>query len=278
LHRAGFRVHPAWITWLSPLGASEEDFLARLSKKERTTIRAARRGATERGIELTVTAPITPAVFDGFLALYEDQVAGMEHGIPFARLERDEILAHADDYFTVEAWAAGRLLGCCVCRIRRELSTVVIRFATSARDSRMQNVVRPMYMEVFDTARRLGYATISLGSDPALYGHIARPGLFTFKSGLRFRPVPTRRLGWIEDPDEATMVLRLDALTDPSLLVCYAHGPALQRGEEASSSDVPLQLSVYTACDIDLSPYRAPFLESLTVHPTPRISALAAAS
>jgi hypothetical protein len=274
LHRAGFRMHPAWITWLAPVGASEDDFLARLSRKERTAIRAAQRGVAERGVEFRVTAPVTADAFDAFLSLYEDQI-DVEHGTPFARLERDEILAEAGDYFTVEAWAAEGLVGCCVCRIDRDVSTVVIRFASFARDARRHNVVRPMYMAVFKTIRRLGFGMVSLGSDPALYGHIGQPELFTFKSGLRFTPVPSRRLGWIHDADEATLVLRLDGLTDPSLLVSYLIGRGAPLGEVPPTVDPPLQLDAFTSGHLDLSRYRAPFLASLSMRRIPPDEAFA---
>jgi hypothetical protein len=227
LHRAGFRMHPAWITWLAPVGASEGDFLVRPSRKERTAIRAAQRGVAERGIEFRVTAPVTAAAFDAFLSLYDDQIETMEHGIPFARLERDGILAQA----------------------------------------------RPMYMAVFETIRRLGFGMVSLGSDPA-YGHIGQPELFTFKSGLRFTPVPSRRLGWIDDPDEATLLLRLNGLTDPSLLVSYLFQPGAPVGEVPPTVDPPLQLDAFTSGHLDLSRYRAPFLASLSMRwisdPTPQ--------
>ena len=275
LHRAGFRMHPAWITWLAPVGASEDDFLARLSRKERTAIRAAQRGVAERGVEFRVTAPVTAAAFDAFLSLYEDQIETMEQGIPFARLERDGILARAGDHFTVEAWAAEGLVACCVCRIDRDVSTVVIRFASFARDARRHNVVRPMCMAVFETIRRLGFGMVSLGSDPALYGHIGQPELFTFKSGLRFTPVPSRRLGWIDDPDEATLLLRLDGLTDPSLLVSYLFQPGAPLGEVPPTVDPPLQLDAFTSGHLDLSRYRAPFLASLSMRRIPPDEALA---
>jgi hypothetical protein len=278
LRRAGFSVHPAWITWLAQVGASEDAFLTGLSRKERTTIRAAQRRAAERGIEFTVTSPVTAASFDAFLTLYEDQIRTMEHGIPFARLERSEILARASDYFSVEACAGDKPVGCCVCRIDRDISTVVIRFAASAPDARQQNIVRPMYMKVFDTVRRLGYRTVSLGSDPALYGHIAQAGLFTFKSGLRFTPVPARQLGYIDDPDEATMVLRLDALADPSLLVSYVLEPSPPLSENLTIADLPLQLDVFTISAPDLGPYHAPFLAALNICRLERITALAAVS
>jgi hypothetical protein len=229
LHRAGFRMHPAWITWLAPVGASEGDFLVRPSRKERTAIRAAQRGVAERGIEFRVTAPVTAAAFDAFLSLYDDQIETMEHGIPFARLERDGILAQA----------------------------------------------RPMYMAVFETIRRLGFGMVSLGSDPALYAHIGQPELFTFKTALRFTPVPSRRLGWIDDPDEATLLLRLDGLTDPSLLVSYLFQPGAPLGEVPPTVDPPLQLDAFTSGHLDLSRYRAPFLASLSMRRIPPDEAFA---
>ncbi|MEV5509368.1 hypothetical protein [Streptomyces orinoci] len=42
------------------------------------------------------------------------------------------------------------------------------------------------YMQAFQTARELGCQEISLGTDPAFYGHVAKPGLFGFKSARRF--------------------------------------------------------------------------------------------
>jgi hypothetical protein len=275
LHRAGFRMHPAWITWLAPVGASEGDFLARVSRKERTTIRAAQRGVAERGIEFRVTSPVSAAAFDAFLSLYEDHTDTMEHASPFARLERDGILAQANDYFTVEAWAPEGLVGCCLSRIDRDFSTVVIRFASFARDARRRSVVRPMYMAVFETIRRLGFGMVSIGSDPALYCHIGQPELFTFKSGLRFTPVPSRRLGWTDDPDEATLVLRLDGLADPSLLVSYLFAPGAPYGEVPPTVDPPLQLDAFTSGHLDLSRYRAPFLASLTMRRIPPDEAFA---
>ncbi len=279
LQRAGFRIHPAWITWVAPVGDSESAFLTRLSRNERATIRSGQRSVAAGGIEFRVTTPVTAAAFDAFLALYDQQIATMLHGIPFARLERETILAVAGDYFTVEALVGRRLVGCCVCRIRRDISTVVIRFASCAPDGRQQQVVRAMYMKVFDTVRRLDYPTISLGSDPALYGHIAQPGLFAFKSRLRFTPVPARLLGSIDDPDEASLVLRLGALTEPSLLLNYQVDSLPSDGTAPLTLDVPLALDVLTATtDLDVSSYRAPFLVGLRVRQIPCIRSIATAS
>jgi Peptidogalycan biosysnthesis/recognition len=262
LHAAGFRVHPSWITWTTPVGPSEDAFLARLTGKERRSIRAGQRNAAEQGIGMKVVTPLDAQSFDAFLDLYEPQIAAMPHGVPYAALERAEILEQGVDYFAVQAFAADDLVGSCVCRIRRDISTVVIRFATTVPGSRRQRLVRALYMKVFQTAREMGHSEISLGTDPALYGHMTRPGLFSFKSGLGFTPVPARLFGSMDDPDEATMVLCLDSLTDPSLLVSY------QFDSGPITTTTPLRLTVLSRDpNTDTSPYGASFLTGTDVLP-----------
>lgn len=260
LARAGFAVHPSWVTWIAPVGSSEDDYLARLTGKERRSVRAGQRFVASEGIALKVASPLDEASFDAFLALYDVQIGSMRHGVPYARMERSEILAAGSDYFAVLAYLSDALVGACVCRLRRDISTVVIRFASTAPSSRQQRLVRAMYMQVFQTAREMGFNDISLGSDPALYGHMAKPGLFAFKSALRFTPVPARFLGTMDDPDEATKVLRLDALTDPSLLLSYQLD-----GVEEIAQHTPLRADLVTNGEADLGQYDAPFLTDVGV-------------
>ncbi|MBB5157841.1 GNAT family N-acetyltransferase [Saccharopolyspora phatthalungensis] len=263
LARAGFAVKPAWITWLSPTCGSEEEFLSRLSVNERRNVRLGSRFTSENGIELRTTDPLDPESFDAFLVLYDRQIAGMRYGVPFARQQREDILDLGGDYFLVRAVDGGALLGCCVCWKRPELSTVQIRFVTTAEDSRRNRLVRAMYMQVFQAARELGFGTVSLGTDPALYGHIAKPGLFGAKSRLGFTPIPARMFASDDEPDEAVRVLRLSALTDPSLLISY-HLPADHA--EPVDEKTPLRLDVLTAGqEVDTSPYRASFLAEVGV-------------
>jgi hypothetical protein len=90
---------------------------------------------------------------------------------------------------------------------------------------------------------------------------MAKPGLFSFKSRLGFTPVPSRLFGSIEDPDEATMVLRLDALTEPSVLVCYQ---APDNGEITLGTRLRLEVLTNDP-DVDVAPFRAPFLAGVNV-------------
>ncbi|WP_182883649.1 GNAT family N-acetyltransferase [Microbispora sp. H10949] len=263
LRAAGFAVHPSWITWMAPVAASEEEFLSRLSVQERRNVRLGLRYAAGRDVRMDVADPVDDLVFDDFLKLYEPHIGGMRHGVPYASMEREEILGMREDYFAVQAFEDDTLVGCCMCRKRADASTVVIRFVTTTQDSRQHRIVRAMYMRVFAKARELGYRSVSLGTDPALYGHIAKPGLFRFKSRLGFTPIPARLFGTMDDPDEATRVLRLDTLTEPSLLISYAIADDAGAGE--ITFDTPLRLDVLTGEDTtdpeqDLGPYRAPFL------------------
>lgn len=263
LRRAGFAVKPAWITWLAPVRGSEEEYLDRLSVNERRNVRLGLRFTADHGIELRTTDPLDAEAFDAFLVLYDRQIAGMRHGVPFARHQRADILDRREDYFLVRAFDGGELIGCCVCWKRPDVSTAQIRFVTTAEDGRRNRLVRAMYMRVFRTARELGFGTVSLGTDPALYGHIAKPGLFAAKSRLGFTPIPARMFASDDDPDEAVRVVRLSALTDPSLLISY-HLSADHVGPVDEKT--PLRLDVLTAGrEVDTSPYRAPFLTEVGV-------------
>jgi hypothetical protein len=259
---AGFAVHPSWVTWLSPVFPSEDEYLAQLTGKERRSVRAGQRFVSGEGIVLKVASPLDAVAFDAFLELYSPQIAAMRHGVPYAAMERSEILDAASDYFAVLAWDGDTLAGACICRLRRDISTVVIRFASTAPSSRQQRLVRAMYMQVFQTAREMGFQTLSLGSDPALYGHMAKPGLFAFKSALRFTPVPARFLGTMDDPDEATRVLSLDALTDPSLLLSYN-----VTGVSEITVGTPLRADVVSSGQVELGQYDAPFLTDVGLRP-----------
>src|SRR3954451_18085261 len=92
LEKLGFAVKPSWITWLAPVCDSEEDFLARMSKRSR---RSARRGmeiVREGGVRLSVRAPLDAGELDEFLVLYEIHMSRLRNGVPFARRIRDQLL------------------------------------------------------------------------------------------------------------------------------------------------------------------------------------------
>jgi GNAT superfamily N-acetyltransferase len=269
LRRAGFAIMPACVTWISPVGASDEDFLGRLSSDEGRNIRQGQRFAADRGIRLDVRAPLDAEAFDAFLDLYVRQVGAMRHGVPFAQWQRDGILAEADDYLLVRALDGdGALVGGCVCLWRRDVSALQIRFASATPDARRGGLIRAMYQRVFQEARDLGCATVSLGTDPSIYGHIAKPGLFRFKSRLGFTPVAARIFGSDDDPDEANRVLRLDALSEPSLLLSYDLPEGA--GTDDITADTALRMDVLTRDgDVDTAFYRAGFLTEVDIRKIP---------
>jgi hypothetical protein len=268
LRRAGFAIMPPYVTWTAPMSESEAAFIAGLSVKERRNFELGLRFVAEHKIRLAVIAPIDIESFDAFLDLYNRQIDSMRHGVPFAHQQRADILAKPDDYFLVQALQGETLVGCCVCMKRSDAATVIIRFATSTPESRKGCIVRAMYLKAFEKARDLGCRDLSLGTDPALYGHIAKPGLFRFKSRLGFIPIPARIYGTYDDPDEAGRVLSLDTLSEPSLLLSY-HLPA-DGTIEAITDGTPLRLDVLTRSpDTEIDLYRAAFLGDVGIQNVP---------
>ncbi|WP_280717703.1 GNAT family N-acetyltransferase [Kitasatospora sp. MAP5-34] len=272
LERAGFLVTPSWVTWLAPVGTEDDAFLAAMTSGERSNVRRALRETAKRSLQITVHAPMTMAVFDDFLGLYEAQVATMRNGSSYAASWRDEIAADPDLYYVVAARDPhGELFGVCLCWDQPELSITRIAFTAQAAAERQGRVVRALYMTATAEARGRGREWISLGSDPTLYGHITEPGLFGFKARLGFRPVPTRFLQ-PADPDQADAVVSLRGLTDPTLLLSYAETGHLDRAaapDPAVASrlpvaEPPLRLTVLsTLADADLASHRAGFLTSI---------------
>jgi len=244
---AGFLVRPYEVTWLAPTGGSAEEFLDRLSGKDRQNIRAARRSLTA---ELAIE-PLDEPLLDDFLVLYTEALATMPNGIPVAVKQRATILA--GDFFAVTARSAGRLVAACLVGSDRDLAR--IRFSAADQHLRGASVTRVLYLAAVDEARRRGIGQVSLGSDLNLYGHIVQPGLFSFKVRLGFAARPAQRvLG--EGHDLAERVLSLDRLSDPTLVLAY--------GADRSG---PLHLHVFTRdAGLDVRPYRAPFVGGVHVH------------
>lgn len=253
----GFVLAPSWITWLAEPGPDEDDFLARLPKSERSSMRQSCRDVRERGIDVRVRSALDERTFDEFMDLYAGQIAAMRNGVLFASRWRDTVLAQPDHFFAVRASAPdGAPIGMCICTDRPGDIAVRIAFAAQAPAERIRGrLVRAMYLAAFREARARQRGLVSLGSDPSLYGHVAQPGLFRFKARMGFRPVPTRFLDK-QEPDRAELVLTLARLTEPALLVGYAAPPPADA--PGGIPDVALRVHLLTtAGDADTAPYRA---------------------
>ena len=269
LRARGFTIKPTWVNWGAALGASEEEFVARLSAKEQRSIRNGRRYARENGLRFSTQAPLTANALEEFLRVYEAQVATMDHGVPYARLLRQRLLDQADNFLLVSARDGDALVGACICNLRREQDAVRVSFAATVPSSRSGGLTRALYMIVADEARARGFRWMSLGSDPSLFGRLAKPGLFAFKSRFGFVPVP---LNWLDREDDeaydvAELVLSLDSFTDPALSLSYA-APASPLGEpfEAWAHPPPWHLNVLTSePGVDVKPFASSFVHSHTI-------------
>jgi GNAT superfamily N-acetyltransferase len=251
---AGFLIRPYEVAWIAPTGATAEEFLSRLSGKDRQNIRAARRSLAA---DLAIEALDEP-LLDDFLVLYTRALANMPNGIPVAVKQRALVLKAADSSFVVTARSAGTLVAACLVVLGAGLAR--IRFSAADEHLRGASITRVLYLAAVDEARRRGIEQVSLGSDLNLYGHIVQPGLFSFKARLGFSAYPAQTvLG--DGHDLAERLLNLDRLSDPTLTLAYA---SVAGGVDRSA---PLHLHLFTRdAAPDVRPYRAPFVGGVHVH------------
>lgn len=254
LAAAGFVVKPEWLIWLAPAGKDEEEFLARLSPNARHLFRKSLRRTAEQGTVVTVDHPVRAEPLDRFLAVYGSRVGLMRNGLLLAPRERDRFLADGDEYLMVSAVHDGTLVGGCVCHWDADEAMLRVRFVAVAPERQRDGVTRSLYAAAFRTARELGCATVSLGVDYNLFGQVVLPGLFTFKAGLGFTAVPVQQVLPDAGTDIAERVLRLDHLTDPTLMLGYER-------TGSRHGDAPLRSEILTAGQhVDLRPLSARFL------------------
>ncbi|MGK5728001.1 hypothetical protein [Streptomyces sp. URMC 124] len=249
LARRGFVRKPSTVTWRAALGASEEEFLGRLPRKSRQYVHQARRLIAREGLREVVEDRISPGSLGLFLDLYEDRVARMPYGVAFARRHRERILYGPEKYFGVFLYRGDALEGGTLALECPDESAVRLRWSAVTEETRQASLPRHLYLATMRVAREKGYAWATMGDDPNLYGHIPRPGLFTFKASMRFEAVASQDFGDPAGFDEADLVLSLDALTQPVLMLGYAS--ATGRG---------LRPFIVSNAAVDLQQYLAPFL------------------
>jgi hypothetical protein len=256
LRRAGFVPKPQFVTWIAEARASEEEYLGALPKRERQKIRGARRQLRLESLTVEVCA-VEERLFDVFLVLYEQQIAEMRHGVAVAREERELVLADAASYFAICARRDAALVGCCIAQRDEAKDTVRVRFSAVDGRFRESNLARVLYMEAAERTRTLGHRWFSLGKDRNLYGHLATPGLYRFKSHLGLVPHASHLVDPAIGYDQADLILRLGELGDPTLVLGYVDDAPSHR----------LRLDVFSAQpEARLDPYRAPFLCGSSLH------------
>jgi GNAT superfamily N-acetyltransferase len=253
LRVAGFVPKPKKISWIARNGADDDEFLSVLPKGERWSIRKARRAAAEAGIRVTVEDPVTPDPLEAFLAIYRIQVGRMRHGIPYADGRHEEILS--EPYLAVWAHIGSQLVGGCLVVADPGTRFTKIRYSAVAERFRGTALSRTLYVEAVRAGRERGFTTTSLGTEPNLYGHVAKAGLFSFKRRMGFEPRPSQDVG-NAGGIEADRLLRLEGLDTPGMILGYPE-PSEWRGGWGH---------FYTADpDLDLGPYRTDLMADVTV-------------
>ncbi|MEV0483390.1 GNAT family N-acetyltransferase [Streptomyces sp. NPDC050508] len=264
LARRGFVRKPATLTWLARLGASEDSFLAGIPHKSRQYVHRARRRMVAEGVREVVEDRVSAEHLDPFLDLYEDRIAAMRYGVAFARRFRTTILEGPEKYFGVFLYRADELIGGCLALECPDESAIRIRWSAVTEPARRAGYPRALYCTAMQQAREKGYEWATLGDDPNLYGHLAQPGLFTFKSRMGFEAVASQDFA---DPgawDEADLVLSLDKLSDPALMLEYADGTGLGTGRSARHL---LRARLVVGSPVDVQQFSAEFLSGTVVGP-----------
>ncbi|MEV8625323.1 GNAT family N-acetyltransferase [Streptomyces sp. NPDC051079] len=264
LRRAGFLPKPQVVMWRAEALDAEEHYLATLSGKDRYDIRAAYRKAREAGLRVE-TEPLTVALLDDFLKVYERQVAGMRNGWAVAVQQRGQILAEADTYRVVTVRAGDELVGACLNQDLPANDEMRARFSAVTAGQRGDSLSRVLYAETLRQARTCGRRWATLGRDINLYGHVGNAGLFSFKSRLGFAAVPGQLVEPGSGSHQADRVIRFGELADPTALLSY-DAEADGSGDGAAVA-APLWLNLFTASDgLDPRPFRGTGLAGTTVH------------
>ncbi|MFF4713043.1 GNAT family N-acetyltransferase [Streptomyces eurythermus] len=261
LREAGFLPKPQVVAWRAEVLDSEERYLGTLPQKDRYDLRMAYRRAAEGDLQVDAE-PLTVALLDEFLELYERQVAAMRHGWAVAVEQRGNILSEAESYCAVTVRSHGTLVGACLNQDLPAKDEIRARFSAVTAEQRQDSLGRVLYGETLRVARERCRRWVSLGRDVNLYGHVVKPGLFSFKSRLGFTAIPGQLLEPGSGSHQADRVVRFGELTDPTLLLSYA-----PTAEEATAVAAPLHLNLFTPSEnLDARPYRGVGLAGTTVH------------
>ena len=221
LREAGFVCKPKLIRWYAAVGADDADYRSRMSRKDRWNLRNAERAAEEAGLTTEVVGPIGAELMDEFLVLYEQRVAEMRRGLNVAGGMRDDVIGNESFHSVVMRNPGGDLAGMIIGRVSFEVGAFRVNVSAVTEHWRRASLTRVMYARGSRLARELGLPRLCAGTDPNLFGFIAEPGLYSFKARLGFKPTAPELYSPGEAEHEADLVLRLDRLSDPSLLVGY---------------------------------------------------------
>lgn len=224
LREAGFVCKPKFVRWYAATAADDDGYRALMSRKDRANLRAAERAASRAGLTVQAVRPVDAALMDEFLALYRLRVSERRRGLDIAGRERDRIVGCESFLAVVVREPDGTLAGMTIGRESPGDGAVRLTVSAVTERWRRASLSRVMYAHAASVARELGWPRLSAGTDPNLYGLIAEPGLYSFKVRLGFTPTAPEQYLPEETRHEADLVLRLDRLSDPTLLVGYRPG------------------------------------------------------
>jgi GNAT superfamily N-acetyltransferase len=262
LAEAGFLAKPARLTWIAACAADQRAFLATLTGRARRNLHVAGLRAEADRVRFSMVEPVTSAFLTEFLELYEARVKAMRNGVAIASQHKDHLLSGTERYYAVTGRVAGELVGACLAQELPGQDTVRLRFSAAARLRQRSSLGPLLYLEAIAIARDKGYRHVSLGTDPNLFGHLVKPGLFAFKWRLGFTAVPSQEFIPGDGFDEADLIISTGRLAEPVLFL--SHDSQARPGDGARGR---LRAELFSSDpSIDTRPYAAPFLAGLRLH------------
>jgi GNAT superfamily N-acetyltransferase len=248
----GFRVCPTDISWVAEPGTDLGAFLSRQSPAQRQRSRKALRQLA--AFQVRHDARLSTTTFDEWLSIYRANIARMRFGVDFAGDMRDELLRSDRTEMVVVRSATGELVAGVVLADDPDRSILAARFSAVRADLRGLDLPRALYLSLVDLARERSRRLASLGSEPNIYGHLARAGLAAYKLRLGFSPVSRQAIGGRSSRTVLARVLSIAGLTEPVMSFAY---PAGTTAEDYVRGAGVLQLIAYTPGGAPL-PARAP--------------------
>ncbi|PIO03704.1 hypothetical protein COT48_03730 [Candidatus Woesearchaeota archaeon CG08_land_8_20_14_0_20_47_9] len=194
--RHGYFYRPNKVTYKMDVPFSESEYISKLKKNKRKTIKKAVKRCRECGISILKEPQLSEVSYRGWLDVYTENINGKKRGIIRTGLER--YYRSKDMMAGIFAVKDNHIIGGIILRrkhLRSGLRKISFSFASSRKEYFKKGVNELLNLKAVLFARELGYDHLERGMDSNLYGHYLSPGLYLFKKSFGFRITPKNRFG-----------------------------------------------------------------------------------
>lgn len=220
LEAHGFVLRPTEVLWITRPRSDDMVYLHESqSSEQRRKCRRALASFERSNLRKVHHGELDAAVATQWIELYHSTISGMTYG-DVGVTDSAELVGRGYELLAVHDEHDQMVAGSIVAADEmRDFFVGIMRGIAPA--ARRHDLPRVMDLWLVDEARRRGLSWASLGSDPNIYGHVAKAGLARYKRSLGFHPVATDTFldGWSRDV--WTAFLRTDGLVPPVMTFAY---------------------------------------------------------